>query len=220
MMCSEKPASLRRLAPRLLALGANVDARRLVSDNNVRRPHFFTQDGATALSTAALNGDEEMTRLLIKHRANPSIRDKVGQTPLHRAASAGATSVVRELVKAYPEITDVTANSAMTALTLAVWREHVETVRVLLDAGASPNAADAGFTPLMQACRMRAVELVRLLLRAGADANDGGQMSMPPLTIAAQSGSLDIVRLLLDAHANPNGADKVSWSALALVSSS
>ena len=49
---------------------------------------------------------------------------------------------------------------------------HVDIVRLLLEAGADPNAHDADGTPLLiEATWRRHVEVVQLLVDAGADPN-------------------------------------------------
>ncbi len=46
-------------------------------------------DGNRALDISCLQGDAEVTRLLLEHGADPGLRNKAGGTPLHDAALKG-----------------------------------------------------------------------------------------------------------------------------------
>lgn len=59
-----------------------------------------------------------------------------------------------------------------TPLHVVVWRKDEVATRLLLDAGADPNAiGDIGETPLHVAVRAREIEITRLLLLGGANPN-------------------------------------------------
>ena len=88
---------------------------------------------------------------------------------------------------------------------------NVELVKVLLEAGANPNARDEynGFT-ILQGRRIykwsadKIVEIVKLLLEAGANPNDSNSGSQTPLHRAAYEGNVEVIKMLLEAGANPN----------------
>jgi ankyrin repeat protein len=73
-------------------------------------------------------------------------------------------------------------------------------VRILLDAGVSPDAADeTGWTPLMSAVLAGEVGIVRALLEAGADPEHTrvyrGQ-EQTPISLAEEEGQTEILALL------------------------
>jgi len=53
----------------------------------------------TDLHSAALDGDAERVRELLKKGADPNVRDEYGNTPLHIAARDGRVDVVRLLLE-------------------------------------------------------------------------------------------------------------------------
>jgi ankyrin repeat protein len=53
--------------------------------------------GETSLFTAAKEGDDILVKFLIDHKADPSIRDGAGYTPLHIAAEKGRYTIVKML---------------------------------------------------------------------------------------------------------------------------
>ena len=57
------------------------------------------QNGLTALSFAARDGDEKIVAQLLKSGANPSIHDYFGAAPLHKAVSFGHPGVLQKMLQ-------------------------------------------------------------------------------------------------------------------------
>jgi ankyrin repeat protein len=104
------------------------------------------------------------------------------------------------------------------------WAAHwndVETVKLLLAAGADAKAANRfGSTPLSEAAEIGSAAVVEALLNAGADpgtlaTRDGETVLMT----AARGGHLDVVKLLVarsadvNAHENYRGQTALMWAA-------
>lgn len=95
-----------------------------------------------------------------------------------------------------------------TALDLAVWNNHPNVVRILLAAGADPDAEMGEYretTALRYSASKGMCEVAQLLLDAGADPDgrtDANQST--PLILAAAQGEAEMVELLLDRGASPN----------------
>jgi hypothetical protein len=77
------------------------------------------------------------------------------------------------------------------------------TLKLLLDAGASPNKACAAGPPLVYAAVKGLMESARLLIAASADLEQSYQSKTTPLMVAARMGHLEMVKLLLEEGANP-----------------
>jgi len=75
-------------------------------------------------------------------------------------------------------------------------------VRVLLDAGADPNAGDHEHSPAL----LWNVDVMKALLDAGADPHIASAHGTTALGCAAFKGHADAVRLLLDRGCDPNAA--------------
>jgi ankyrin repeat protein len=114
-------------AAALVARGAPVNA--------------LSQHGSTPLYTAVVQGELEIVRMLLEAGADPN-KESAGHTdgtPLCAAASWGRTEVVRLLLwhGADPNLIERTGEVPMTALAWARRNHHAETVRLLLDNGAT-----------------------------------------------------------------------------------
>lgn len=89
-------------------------------------------------------------------------------------------------------------------------RPNPEVIRLLVERGADPNAADKrGWTALHFAARDQKAEAARALLDAGAEVDPRDSDGATPLWRAVMSGSsAEVVRLLLEAGADPEAQDK------------
>ena len=128
-------------------------------------------DGMTALHWAALNGDPELTQLLLYAGANVGAKTRIGgYTPLHLAAQMGHASVIAPLIASGSQVGAVTSTGA-TALMHAAHSGNADAVRTLIENGADPNVKETanGQTALMFAAAADRVDVVKLLLARGAD---------------------------------------------------
>lgn len=154
---------------------------------------------------------------------NPLLRFDDGQTPLHIAAISGHTGAAAWLLGANPAVPARALLQAQdlagaTALHEAVRYGRADIARLLLDAGANPNAADAlGNTPLLILPQGDAQgEMCRLLLSRGADArakDSFGDTALHKATMARAPATT--LSLLLSAGAEVNARNKEGATPLA-----
>lgn len=145
--------------------------------------------GVTPLHIAAGMGLDDLVDQLLAAGANVNQRtigghgDLVRVTPLHDACEAGHKAVCAKLIAAGANL-DVLqgvcrlGGIAQGALTIAVKRDNLSIVKMLLDAGANPDGTQPGYfdsesnvilRPLAMAVFRRRVNIVKALLAAGAD---------------------------------------------------
>ncbi|MBV9506558.1 MAG: ankyrin repeat domain-containing protein [Acidobacteriia bacterium] len=142
----------------LLDKGANPNLR-LKANTEIRngqRATWLNEAGATPFLRAALCGDIEVMKLLLKHGADPKITTDDHTTPLMAAAGVGYTDGF---------IHDRSEE------------ETIEAMKMILDLGASVNDKnDAGLTALHGAAHKASLAEIKLLVGRGADlsAKDNG----------------------------------------------
>lgn len=142
-------ASRSHLVGPLLAHGANTNV--------------LTNERVSLLMSSALNGDNEITDMLLRKGADPNAQDTKGTSVLMYACSANQTPLVDFSLAGSREY-----GMFATALSHA----DSDTISLLLRSGAHVNARDRkGRTALMYAARPHFVDAVKLLLHHGANVN-------------------------------------------------
>jgi uncharacterized protein len=144
--------------------------------------------GAETHLQATLDAEPELL-----HAVSPDGFSLLGLT-----AFFGHTLAARDLIVRGADVNAPSSNPMqVTPLHSAAAGDHTALVRLLLDAGASPNAVQhGGYTPLHSAAQNGNLDLVRLLLGVGADPlaqNDEGHSA---LDLARQSEHASVVAFL------------------------
>ena len=122
------------------------------------------------------------------------------------AAARGETERVQELLSDGANV-DYQDEEGLTVLMYAIENNKLDTVNVLIDAGADLNMLDEahGWPALRYALRNENenIDIVNVLVEAGADLNiQDKEWKISDLMIAAGNGMVDIVRALLAAGAD------------------
>ena len=145
-----------------------------------------------------------------------------GYTPLLFAARVGDLASARLLVEAGADVDDAPPYGT-SATVVAAHSGHGDVAAYLLEQGADPNAAEAGYTALHAAILHQDAALVRALLDHGADPDAAVMTSTPvrrdavdfyvhpsyvgatPFWLAARFGAPGIMHMLAERGANPAG---------------
>jgi ankyrin repeat protein len=140
-----------------------------------------------------------------EHRPEKPI-DPKAQSFLDAVRRADAAAV-RKTLHADRSLANAQDNGGATALMHAALLSGPDVTRLLLDAGADPNAKNRrNATALLWA--VTDAGAVRLLLEHGADPNIRSIEGRTPLYLAStEPAGVDIVKMLLDKGADPNGKD-------------
>ena len=174
---------------RLIAAGAPADA----ADDS----------GASALMYAAIYADTGTLRLLLDHGANPNHADSSGGTALMWAIPDAAK--VELLLRRGADAKAVSAVTGRTPLLIAAGRPATAgIIRLLLDRGADPNAADKeGNTSVLGAAINGDPAILKLLLDRGVPPDPAGAPGLSPLFLASLAGRRANLELLLARGARP-----------------
>jgi len=166
---------------------------------------------SSPVADAAMKGDREALRALLKQGADVSGAQGDGMSALHYAAERGDVEMAEMLVYAGANVGATTRIGQYTPLHLASQSGSAAVVQALVKSGANVSArtTTTGVTPLHLAAATGNADVVKILLDHGADANakdaDWGQT---PLIYAAAQNRSDAIRELLARGADPRVTTK------------
>ena len=234
------------------ARAGGAEAVRLLLAHGADVNHAETSRDQTALMWAVAQGHDDVIQVLLENGADVNARSRVrprlmhaastnasqydqgivwnrgGYTALLFAARHGDAGAGRLLVEAGADIDD-TAPTGASVMTVAIHSGHTEFARFAIEAGADPNAAGAGYSPLHAAILRGDLAVVRALVTAGADVNARVEKGTPvrrasqdwaipprlasatPYWLAAYYQEPEIMRALVDAGADPTLTTLEQW---------
>jgi ankyrin repeat protein len=166
---------------------------------------------SSPIANAAMAGDREAVRALIKKGldVNEALGD--GTTALHLAAMKGDAELAQMLLVAGANHRATTRIGAYTPLYLAARGGHSAVVAALLAAGADPKAETSnGTTPLMIGAASGDTKTITTLVENGSDINAKDKAKgETALMFAAAFNRPDAVKLLLARGADHKATTKV-----------
>src|SRR5258706_6003708 len=154
----------------------------------------------TPVADAAMKGDRERVRELLKQGADVGASHGDGMTPLHWAAERGDAELADMLLYAGANAGAVTRIGQYTPLHLAAKTASVPVVEALLEAGANVSArtTTSGVTALHLAASAGSAEVATILIDHGADVNaKESEWGQTPLMFAAALNHTGVIRVLL-----------------------
>lgn len=179
-------------------LNGNAKIAELLLDNGATTEGI--PDSCSPLHSACLNGNLEVFRLLIAHKADVTAKDYRGESPLHCALKRidPPSELIEELIKHGADVNGQD-NSSQAPLDLAAQSGSAKIVSILLNSGADINDDDVfGRTALHSAAADGNLEIVKLLVERGANLNLCDRQGISTLALAVRySGNLDVARYLL-----------------------
>ena len=162
---------------------------------------------------AARRGDTDLVQTLLDAGADIDVWSETLEgytvTEIMGAAMSRSEETVEVLLRAGAHVNaQILPGYGTTALMQAV-SGSVALVKLLLEAGANPNALGSGRnTALRIACELERDDVVQALLAAGANVDESRNDGTTPLMAATRLGDLKMVVLLLRAGADPRLADE------------
>ena len=154
----------------------------------------------SSVADAAMRGDRDAVRALLKQGADVSAAKGDGMTALHFAAERGDAAMTEMLVYAGANVAAVTRIGHYTPLHVASRSGSAAVVQALLKAGGRVDArtTTSGVTPLHLAAASGGSDIVTLLLDHGADADaKESEWGQTPLMFAAAANRVEAIRVLL-----------------------
>jgi ankyrin repeat protein len=163
------------------------------------------------VAEAAMSGDRETVRTLLKDGADVNAAMGDGMTALHWAAKKGDVELAQMLLYAGANVKAMTRLGNFTPIIMAAETGNAKLIELLLKAGADAKSATTnGTTPLMLAAVAGRADAVKLLLDAGADPNaTESARGETALMFAANYNRVDAIKALLAGGAKFDVTTKV-----------
>ena len=175
--------------------------------------------GRTPLIEASEKGHHDVIETLLNH--GPSVEAVEGETQrnaLMVASCRGFYWIVRLILRTAHGIIDKADPFGKTALYMACARGNHETVRELLNRGASVEAADdTGMTPLMVTARGGHVAVLGILLQESPAIEATDSLARTALIIASEGYHVGCMRKLIEKGADTTKQSANGMTALSLV---
>jgi ankyrin repeat protein len=167
--------------------------------------------GDARLSEAAMQGNTDTVRGLLKQKVDVDAAQGDGTTALHWAAFKDDLEMVKMLLAAGANPKAATREGAITPLSMACTNGNAGIIEALLKAGAEAGSVNAnGTTALMTAAASGSADAVKVLLDRGADVkareNVHGQTA---LMFAAALNRHEVIKVLMAHGAEANIATSV-----------
>ena len=192
-------------------------------------PNSKNEKGETALTFAIDDNESDKIAKILIRKANVSMPDDLGSSPLHLAVIRNKDKVFDLILEKNVDVNIAGSEGKVkkiTPLYAAVLKRRNDLVKKLLKKGADPNIEDSeGSFPLIDAVFQKAAnpETVKLLLENGAKINKKNPDGASALIYAASNQDITpevrqtIVKLLLDKGADKSikakdGHDALYWA--------
>ncbi|XP_028286164.1 poly [ADP-ribose] polymerase tankyrase-2-like [Parambassis ranga] len=192
----------------------------------------------TPLHEAAAKGKYGICKLLLQHGADPTRKNRDGNTPLDLVKDADTD--IQDLLRGDAALLDAAKKGCLarvkklctrdnvncrdtqgrhsTPLHLAAGYNNLEVAEYLLQHGAEVNSQDkGGLIPLHNAASYGHVDVAALLIKYDACVNATDKWAFTPLHEAAQKGRTQLCALLLAHGADPTLRNQEGQSSLNLV---
>ena len=164
-------------------------------------------ENVTALMIACKKGNMSATNVLLHAGADPNIADSLhSATSLHYAIAGGCSREVLQKIIDHGADVDAARSDGTTALLLACYVAHKESVNVLLRAEADSTFADAdGNTCLHNTLHGEYDQgILQMVIDYGVPVNATNKKHQTAYMLAENQGNIDAMFALLNAGADPN----------------
>ena len=182
-------------------------------------PRWFSVDsrnttGRTPLMNAALNGNVQAVKSMIKRGADPSLTDYIGWNMLHYAAEGGDTDIISLIHTHLPNI-DSKTGEGDTPLMLATLWGKLHAVKWFLEKGATVACENnVGWNTLHYAAQGGDTDIISLIHTHLPNIESKTGEGYTPLMVAALCGKLHSVKWFLEKGATVACEDKRGWNTL------
>ena len=190
-----------------------------VTEMKLTLPRGFSVDsrnatGRTPLMNAALNGNVQVVKSVIKRGADPSLMDNRGWNTLHCAAKGGDTDIISLIHTHLPNIESKTGEGH-TPLMVAAFTGKLHAVKWFLEKGATVACeCNRGWNTLHYAAQGGDTDIISLIHIHLPNIESKTGEGCTPLMVAVFYGKLHALQWFLEKGAAVTCEDNRGWNTL------
>jgi ankyrin repeat protein len=154
--------------------------------------------GDTPLHIACQLGNKDIALLLIQAGANPTLKNKNGQTPFDLVENETLKANLQDQYNLTQALFKAVENNSLPEVKQILDRLPPNQVSILVNSRTNPESSGQGETPLHIAVKNANRVMVKFLLDKGADVNVGDKYEATPLHFACRNGDGYIARMLVE----------------------
>lgn len=188
-------------------------------EHGVNVVNEISNNGVTPLYIAAIHGNDEIIKTLLKNGASLTGGIFDQELALHTAARGGSVWFINELRTKYAAIYNEQINKPdynnETPLSIAIANDNKEVIDYLLENGADVSPEINEISPLITAIKSNDTETAERLIKQGIDIHQTDpENDKTALHYGVESGNNLLVGALLSKGANPNVRDRNGFTSL------
>ncbi|XP_046550760.1 ankyrin repeat domain-containing protein 17-like [Haliotis rubra] len=180
--------------------GGDVEVVKYILSQNMVDIDSLGHEKKTPVMLAGQYGHKEVVEVLVKHGANLSLRDKVGDNILHLGCWKGHLDVVKYIVSLHRVDIDSRGFERKTPVMKAGEGGHKEVVEFLVKHGADLTLRDSDTNDILHLISYTGVSAdvgKYILSQHKVKINQRGWRNRPPVIVAGQRGHKDLVELFV-----------------------
>ncbi|XP_046550762.1 ankyrin repeat domain-containing protein 50-like [Haliotis rubra] len=180
--------------------GGDVEVVQYILSQNMVDINSLGHEKKTPVMLAGQYGHKEVVEVLVKHGANLSLRDKVGDNILHLACFKGHVDVVKYIISLHRVYIDSRGFERKTPVMKAGEGGHKEVVEFLVNHGADLALRDSDTNIILHLISYwgGSVDVGKYVLsQHKVNINQRGWRNRPPVLVAGENGYKDLVELFV-----------------------
>lgn len=199
-----------------LAIKTNkIDVIKAMMSSNVDISANSCRNGDAPLHVAVSSGSIQCLQILVDNKADNSVLNADGLTPLALAIFLNFPDKINVLYTAFPVVNYFIGKNRNTPLHLAVLKADLLAAEKLLKLGARIDSLNGeGLTPLCKAIQTSDKNMIKLLVKNGANVNYKIGSGDTPLHFAISNGTISGVVVLIELGAGLNLVDRKGYTPL------
>ncbi|MDF2964870.1 MAG: ankyrin-2-like [Rickettsiaceae bacterium] len=180
--------------------------------------NHIDSSGNTVLHYAVMNNNFEYCRILLENKANITVQNGKGESPIAYAAKYGRPEIMNLFLANIANINEIHEHNGYSLLHYAVQQNNLKVIELLLENGANidlPSSQGKGnVSPLILTIQKHRLEPLKMMLPLINDINQKDDQGWTLLHHAAHQGNTEAIEYLVSQGAAIDASDLNGYTPL------